>query len=225
MAYNMAFTMTHLIIADNINTIYADNICDLPQFFLGSIAPDAIHNRAGYVSDFKKNSHLCTGNEKWGMLTNNEENTDNAIEFLRENINSKDRDFIIGYCTHILTDIYNNIALWTPFRERYSYDLDKGYGSLYHNENNLIDIHLALTHEKIGMFWRYLTESRGVDLPDYIYAAEIEAQKDKILNIWYRGKELPDLSSNTFITYDVVMDLIEKATDYTARHLSKALFL
>ena len=62
----MPFTMTHLIIADNISNLFEKNIQNLPQFFLGSVAPDAVHNRANYVSDFKKDSHLCVGAEKWG---------------------------------------------------------------------------------------------------------------------------------------------------------------
>ena len=65
--------MTHLIISENISKIFASRINSLPQFYLGSIAPDAVHNRTNYISDYKKASHLITGNEKWGFVTENDE--------------------------------------------------------------------------------------------------------------------------------------------------------
>ena len=160
----MAFAMTHLLVADNIRNIFSRHIIDLPQFYLGSIAPDSIHNREGYVSDYKKASHLCVGPEKWGYLTNNDENAQNALNYLCEKSESGDFDFLVGYCTHILTDIYNNIALWTIFKQKYPGELKKGYESLYYQENSRLDLEFALTHEKSAAFWRYLSESHGVDL-------------------------------------------------------------
>ena len=65
----MAFTMTHLIISKNISEMFASQIESLPQFYLGSIAPDAVHNRANYNLENKKTSHLITGTEKWGLIT------------------------------------------------------------------------------------------------------------------------------------------------------------
>ncbi len=94
----MPFQMTHLHIAKNIQRLFSKAIKDLSQFYLGSVAPDAVHNRAGYVSDFKKASHLCVGDERWGMLTNNDEWIDHVTEFLYEKRNSEHYDFVLGYC-------------------------------------------------------------------------------------------------------------------------------
>ncbi|MCL1863258.1 MAG: hypothetical protein FWF78_06815 [Defluviitaleaceae bacterium] len=63
--------MTHLIVADEVSKIFSENILSLLQFYLGNLSPDAVHQREGYVSDFKKRSHLCVGDEEWGMITNN----------------------------------------------------------------------------------------------------------------------------------------------------------
>ena len=99
----MAFTMTHLIISENISEIFANRIESLPQYYLGSIALDAVHNRA------------------------------------------------------------------------------------------------------------------NIDLPDIIYAAEIDKQKDNILNSWYKDKERQDISSNKIRTYENEMEFIQNAADYVAR--------
>ena len=112
----MPYTMTHLIIADNVSKVFTKNIKNLPQFYLGNISPDAVHNRANYISNYKKKSHLCVGDEKWGMITNNDEWKNNVISFLNNHKNFENHDFIVGYCCHILSDIYQNIALFIPFK-------------------------------------------------------------------------------------------------------------
>ena len=174
--------MTHLIVAKNI--IDKINIVhDLPQFFLGAVAPDAVHYRAGYVSDFKKASHLCVGSEKWGVMTNYGEWADSVITFYNKYKGAEQYDFILGYCAHILTDIYNAEHVWNPFRLEHPEVMSQGYGDLYHTESGGIDKELALTWKDSGYFWQNLAKSRGVDLPGVICADEIEKQKDNILSL------------------------------------------
>lgn len=136
--------MTHLNIAKNIYHSNRIPIRDLPQYYLGTAAPDAIHNRANYISEYKKASHLCVGDEQWGMISNNAQWERNVISFLNQNIHCGGFSFLLGYCVHILTDIYGNMAVWTPFRQKYQGDLWKEYGGLYHKESGDVDIELAL---------------------------------------------------------------------------------
>jgi len=212
----MAFTMTHLIISKNISEIFKSDINSLHQFYLGSIAPDAVHNRANYISDYKKASHLITGTERWGMITDNDEWISNIIAFLNKHKKTENHDFILGYCTHVLSDIYNNINVWTPYRLKYAVELEKGYGNPHHQESNKIDIELALTYEGRNDFWLHLAKSNSIDLPDIIYAIEIDKQKSNILNSWYKDKERQDISSNKIRTYESEMDFIKNATDFIA---------
>jgi len=206
--------MTHLIIAKNVSEVLSNRIGDFPQFYLGSIAPDAAHYRDNYISDYKKDSHLCVSDEKWGLITNNDEWINNVTVFPCKYIDAVNKDFILGYCAHILSDIYNNINVWTPFRLRYSDELVKGYGNLHHQESNKIDINFGLEYEHKDEFWRCLSESTGIDIQGIIYAAEMEKQKDRILNEWYRGKVRQDVSSNKIVTPESIMEFIDKATDY-----------
>jgi len=218
----MPFLMTHLIIAKNLSKIFPQNIC-LPQLYLGSIAPDAVHFRPNYVSDYKKASHLIVGPERWGLITNNDEWENDIIAFLDKNIGTENHDFILGYCTHILSDLYNNVNIWTPFRLKYPDEIEKGYGNLNHQEHNKIDIELALTYEGREDFWSNLIKSTSLDLPGIIYAVEIDKQKNNILDIQYKDKERPDIASNQLVTYESTMDFINKATNFVAQILRKHL--
>lgn len=149
-----------------------------------------------------------------GVLTNHDEWKNNAIDFLDKHKNSENRDFILGYCAHLLTDVYNSENVWTPFRLKYPHEIEAGRGNLHHIENNKIDIELALTYEGRGEFWGHLANSESIDFLNLIYAAELDIQKDYILNSWYKGKERQDVSANKIRTYEGEMDFIKKASDF-----------
>jgi len=219
----MPYAMTHLIVADNVSKVFAKHIKNLPQFYLGNIAPDAVHNRANYISDYKKDSHLCVGDEKWGMTTNTDEWKNNIIDFLNKHKNSENRDFILGYCCHILADICQIVTLFIPFKQKYADEIEKGIVDLMLRETNMVDIELALTHEKRDIFWANIRQSAGIDLADIIYAAEIEKQKDNILNIWYADKEWQDLTSNKIVTIDSITNFIKNAVDFIVLTLQEHL--
>lgn len=212
----MPFQMTHLHIAKNIYQRFPETIKDLPQFYLGNIAPDAVHNRAGYISDYKKASHLCVGDERWGMLTNNDEWIESVSAYLYKNKSSDNYNFILGYCCHVLSDIYNNIAVWTPFRLEYPNELAKGYGGLYHQESGKVEIELALRGENKANFWVHLERAKSTNLGDIIFAEEIEKHKENILYNWYKNKEHPDISSNKLVTIESTMNFVEDATNFIA---------
>lgn len=210
----MPFQMTHLHIAKNIHQLFPETIKDLSQFYLGTVAPDAVHNRAGYISDYKKASHLCVGDERWGMLTNNDEWIESVLEFLYKNKNSDNYNFILGYSCHVLSDIYNNIAVWTPFRLEYPDELTKGYGGLYHQESEKVEIELALREENKDNFWVHLEKAKSTSLNDIIFAEEIEKHKENILYNWYKDKEHQDISSNKLVTIESTMNFVEDATNF-----------
>lgn len=206
--------MTHLHIAKNIQRIFPKKIKDLSQFYLGNIAPDAVHNRVGYITDYKKASHLCVGDECWGMLTNNDEWVENVLEFLHKNKDSINYSFILGYSCHVLADIYNNITIWTPFRLEYPDEFIKGYGGLYHQESEKVEIELALREENKDNFWIYLEKAKSISINDVIFEEEIEKHKENILYNWYKGKEHLDISSNKLVTIQSTMNFVEDATNF-----------
>ena len=172
----MPFPMIHLCIAKKILNATL-RISKPYEFLLGSIAPDSVHFRPNYNSEMKKISHLCVGDEKWGLVSNNSEWYINVLKFLELNKQSKNIDFILGYCSHILADIRNNIVIWTPFRIEHCDDLDKGIGSQYHKEAAEVDFELFRTHMERDTIWELLKQSKGIDIDGLVNAIDINKLK------------------------------------------------
>ena len=217
----MPFAMTHLIIAENVYSAYRDNIGSLPQFYLGSIAPDAVRYRKDYVYKFKNDAHLYDGSEKWGMITDNEKWLDNAVNYMDKHRHSADADFVLGYCLHIIVDIFNNKTVWTPFRLKYPKELNKGYANMMHREHGKIDIELALTYENKIVFEQNIKKSASISLEGVIYAEEIEKHKNGFLNMWYLNKERQNVSANVVTTYEEALEFIKRAVSFAAPILDK----
>lgn len=216
----MPFAMTHLYIAYNIlsNTQQIKKPCD---FMLGAIAPDSIHFRENYNSDIKKKSHLCVGDEKWGRVTNNQEWLKNVLSFLQENKNTEKVDFIYGYCSHILADIQNNIKIWTPFLLENKENLEKGMGSIYHEESYAMDYTLYLLNPNQKKIWEMLENATGYDIPNVVCGDEINKMKQDILYSQFLNRESVDVSSNKYVTLYGIQEFISVESKYIKNLLYK----
>lgn len=209
----MPFAMTHLYIAYNIlsNTPQIKKPCN---FMLGALAPDSVHFRDNYNSDMKKKSHLCVGDEKWGRVTNNQEWLKRVLDFLQENKHTEKRDFIYGYCCHILADIQNNIKIWTPFRLENKEDLEKGMGSIYHQESYDIDYALYLSNPQQKVIWEMLQDATGYDIPNVVIGDEIEKMKQDLLHRQFSNRKSVDLSSNKYVRLPAMQEFINVESVY-----------
>jgi len=112
----MAGTATHLAVADAIcEKLGNEAFNSLPLFYSGSIAPDAIHARAGYKREFKKHTHLTEGIGGAEFLI--PEKVAIFHERLRDYISkyldrqSEEYDLYLGYVVHLVTDEFFNINL------------------------------------------------------------------------------------------------------------------
>jgi len=216
----MPFAMTHLYIAYNIlsNTPEIKKPCD---FLLGALAPDSVHLRNNYNSDMKKKSHLCVGDEKWGRLTNNEEWIKNVLAFLHKNDHMENVDFIYGYCSHILADIQNNIKIWTPFLLENKENLEKGMGSIYHEESYAMDYELYLLNPQQKVIWEMLEDAIGYDIPNVVVGDEINKMKHAILHSQFLDRESVDISMNKYVTLSCMQEFISVESQYIKNLLCK----
>lgn len=209
----MSFAMTHLYIAYNIlsNTPQIKKPYD---FMIGALAPDSVHFRDNYNSEMKKKSHLCVGDEKWGRITNNQEWTENVLAFLQKNKHLEEVDFIYGYCCHILTDIQNNIKIWTPFLLENREALEKGIGSIYHKESYAMDYALYLLNSQQKEIWEILEDSIGYDIPNVVAADEINKMRHSILHSQFLNREFVDVSLNKYVTFSNTREFIASESQH-----------
>ena len=209
----MPFPMVHLCVAHRI----LDNNKEIENpgnFLLGALAPDAVHFRENYSGDMKKSSHLCVGNEKWGATTKNQEWFDNVLLFLQRNKCFANKDFMYGYCSHILADIQNNIKIWMPLHLKNEETQEKAMSSLLHKEAYAIDLLLYLLHPKKEEIWSQLKEANSYHIPGCVSAEEIDRMKDAILYSQFANTEQPDVSFNKYITMPIIQDFIAKESEY-----------
>ncbi len=81
------------------------------DFLLGSAAPDAVHFHDGYQVSLKEKSHLWEFGSRWGITLNSEGWLEAIRKFWEKNQSVENRDFMVGYCAHLLTDWENTFEL------------------------------------------------------------------------------------------------------------------
>ncbi len=114
----MSYPMVHLKVAYELLARYGGRIERPGDFLLGSVAPDAVHFHSEYDVSMKERSHLWKFGPRWGITLDSEGWRDAIYKFWKENRKAENRDFIAGYCVHLLTDWENDRSIWTPFREK-----------------------------------------------------------------------------------------------------------
>ena len=105
----MASSVTHIAIADRINSILGGGVIkNLPLFFGGNLAPDAIHAKPNYQRADKKHSHLCDGIKSYGYGYPEISKLfkDRVNEFIANYYMTagEDKDLYFGYIVHLLVD-------------------------------------------------------------------------------------------------------------------------
>ncbi len=105
----MAGLITHMVIAREIIKLLPKGIIqEEGLFYLGNLAPDAIHAREGYIRDFKKHTHFRDNIRDIDFLLK-----DNQIAYRKRLegfiVKNRDRndglyDLYRGYVAHVLTD-------------------------------------------------------------------------------------------------------------------------
>lgn len=191
-------------------------IGDIGQFYLASIAPDAVHMRAGdYRSEWKLVSHLRPSQD----FSKNEVKR-KAVEFIRTHENSAERDFFLGYGVHIITDILWNQSIFAEFKRKYEEDglPPENRNNVYYNATDRLDFELFHRMPWWPDVWDALAGSHGVDAGGLVSAAEVDAWNRRTLH-WYDAGESQHREPVYFFTYEKLTEFIEYAAGETGRLL------
>jgi hypothetical protein len=191
--------------------IHIDNA---PQYFLGSIAPDAVERRKTYD---KKISHLCNDEAKWGFITNYEKWADNVLEYFEQAVKINERDFLTGYCFHVLADINYSRKIWTPFRLENENKKDfNEINKTAHDEGYTADLELYQKCPEKDEIWNVLKESKCMDFMDLVYKDEMEKIKDNILTLQY-NKPAVKSEGNKVISYNGLLEYVDNTVEYISK--------
>lgn len=197
----MPLPMVHLAVARE----YAKDKPELlhsPEFYLGSIAPDAIHMRKNSGKEDKDVTHL--GKAMEGRF-------ERIREFHAQLASKKGMSpFILGYCLHLLTDHYWDVMVYAVQRPKFNeaeipHEERRG---LYYNDVDQLDFVLFKNLPYRADVWELLERAQSSDMPDLLTAAEIEAWKQRTLH-WYDSGESKHKGPIRFLKEAQLLEFID----------------
>lgn len=199
----MPLPIVHLGVAKNLlDKIKVDNIS---SYYLGSIAPDAVHMRENSKREDKNTSHLHnTDIEIWKI---------NAKNLILTKSTKENSDFYCGYGIHILTDIYWNETIYAMFISRYDEDKtpaqDKTWA--YYNDTDKLDFELYKKYEHRPEIWDYLQNIKAIEIDSLVSADEVSAWKNRTLH-WFDSGESQHKNPIKYIFYDDLLSFMKETT-------------
>lgn len=199
----MPLPMVHLAVARE----YAKGKSDLiscPEYYLGSISPDAIHMRANAQKSDKKITHLSAEDgESWKA---------NVTGFISRSKDKSDYNFILGYGIHILTDIIWNETLFREFKQKYENDPVpiQEMTWAYYNDTDKLDFDMYREFEWREEIWELLKKAKSVGIDGILSSDEIEAWKYRTLH-WFDKGESEHKNPIRYIFLDDIYVFIQRA--------------
>ena len=244
----MAGTITHVAIADKIYCILGkDKIKNLPLFFGGNLAPDAIHAKKDYQRIDKKRSHLCEGINAYGYLDSEVAKLfkDRVNEFIENYYLTAgdDKDLYLGYITHLLADEYHLLEIY-KYIEKYAISNGANPNELGFRENLqkktinggiyeklFADISDTLNIHNVNQC-KYDFKQNAVDIlesvwdyeiKDYISAEQINISKRWVIDTFFKTEPTEDNQYKNNVAdydYDSVLKLIDNSAEDIIASLS-----
>ena len=213
----MPLPMVHLAVA--VRLLAGREFTDWPEstdsaeFYLGSIAPDAVHARAGAGRDDKLDSHLAQGHPAQFDL-------DALARMLKEHWASAEFvPFAEGYAAHVLTDHLWQQTVAEAFRQRMQQEgLWEERRALYYQESDKLDFCLYDTAPWRPVVWGRLSAAMVHGFAPFLTAEEISWWRDRVLG-WF--DKHPDMRSYTAtrISRSEIDAFIDLAVDEAARRM------
>ena len=205
----MAQPMMHLLIADKVYTKKFSSVFSYGEFLLGSIAPDAVHVKENYTRELKDISHY---------RFNSKSSISYFDTFFDEYYTSKNKDFVIGYLIHLLSDMIWYHSVRVPFKEGY---LKAPMHNMSMNEAYYADCEQI---EQL-MFWekdasriiKAIGKSKAYSLEGMIDSEDVKAWKEKLIIEYDNKKKF--LPHTTYISEQQILDYIANCAEKCAEHL------
>lgn len=226
----MANTIAHLAVAQKVLEQNPDLVSLKYNYYLGTIAPDAIESKAGALRDDKKLVHLRMGisDNDWLKPEKMRIFDRRLEEFVSESIIEEDdvhhRDFSMGYFVHLLTDKYNHATIRQRILRAVAPDGAGGSRALvpvFINELEALDCYLIRgTPELSALFYTIMELPVRNCMPGYIEAEYLE----KSLK-WWKAEYIPQIATrkSEILEHHEIDEFISGATEYITKELERIL--
>ncbi len=215
----MAGTATHLAVADLICERIGNDKFNLPLFYSGNIAPDAIHSRPGYVREFKKHTHLTEGMggadfqipEKVYIFH------ERLIGFINERMATKDEsyDLYLGYVCHLVVDEFFNITLRKKMVEAMERDNIPNEGPQLAKailfDMDIIDSEIMAKYPFKNDVQKLLSVVWSIDIPDMVTAEETDKSKRWVIDKLFAKSE--SIATAKYYSYSEPLEFINYCAD------------
>jgi len=207
----MPLPMVHLAVA--ISIYGADHNSD---FFLGNIAPDAIHMRPNTELHDKLCVHLADLPEQ-----RFERARQLFTQYRTDENGANEIAFADGYVTHLLTDF-----LWTErvigqFHKQFPSDLPwEKKRKLYYQETDQNDFDLYCQMPWRKGVWAKLSETIPRNFGTFLTSDEIAKWRDRVLR-WYDDKEKEPKTEPVCISYEKTQNFINQVSPEIKRILEE----
>lgn len=228
----MAGVITHLVIAREMLKLIPEEIIKKPElFYLGSIAPDAVHAREGYVRAHKRHSHFRDDipDKDFETPENYEIYHDRLIKFINANNRSEDDllDFYRGYVSHILTDELFVLSIRKEFcvtmESMGIHQYDRAFFDHIIGDMNRNDLLLVYRYEGMEEIKEYMEKATPYPVEGYISKQEMSDCRDWLIR--HHFYEPPELIEPVYISFERTLAFVQMASKEIIKRLSDGVSL
>ncbi|HEX2976386.1 MAG TPA: zinc dependent phospholipase C family protein [Bacteroidales bacterium] len=224
----MAGIATHLIIAREIIKLLPEGaLADEGLFIAGSIAPDAIHAREGFVRADKKHTHLRDDipDKDFILQCNIELFHQRVADFILKNWQRKDGllDLYRGYVVHLLTDELYMLTIRQEFVNRMEKEginqSDKDFFIRIVTDMNRNDFLLAVNYADKDEIRKRLEQVKPYQIEGMLSEDELTRSRNWVIKRYFYDRI--DLFEPVYISYDRTQEFVKMASEEIVRRLSK----
>lgn len=224
----MAGVITHMMVArEIIKRLPKDTIREESLFYLGNLAPDAIHAREGYVRAFKKHTHFRDDilDADFELSENRQLFYERLAEFVAKNKERTDDlfDLYLGYAAHVLTDELFMLTVRKEFCEVMEgqgiAQTDRDFFEKIVRDMNSNDILLVRYYEDIEEVKEKLLQVVIHPVENYISFQEMQVCMDWMMKMHFFEEHKPE--QPIYISYQRTLSFIQEAAEYVIGKLTE----
>jgi hypothetical protein len=215
--------MVHLAVAHSL--IHEHGYPDRPAFYLGSLAPDAIHVRPGTDQSDKHVVHLVGQDGLQRERLRAFLAQGRAVQHPGEETPDDRAHFVAGYAAHVLTDVAWRAEIILPFRRPRVECLPyQELRTLYYNECDRLDFDLYDERPWRPAVWEKLRAARAREIgldgePPLLTADEVDGWRARTLG-WYDAHREKASYEPQHITRELVWPFIPRTAAQIATQIA-----